>query len=218
MSSFYSPYHRDLQSQHQSQNLADRLESMIVSKEISEQDQPFIQSRDFFFLTTIDQRGYPTCSYKGGHPGLITVVNSRKIAFPSYDGNGMYLSMGNIQGNAKIGMLLIDFQTPHRMRIHGDARIEEHDPLTKTYPGAELIVRVEIQEVFINCPRYIHRMEPLESSKYVPCEAGHAPLPQWKRIDAVQDVLPPKDQSKANEMGGTITPEQYGEMVLKGLG
>ena len=218
MSHFYSAYHRDLQSQHETLDLADRLESMIVAPEISEQHQPFIESRDFFFLTTIDQRGYPTCSHKGGKPGLISVVNPRELAFPSYDGNGMYLSMGNINGNAKIGILLIDFETPHRIRIHGDARIEIDDDLMDKYPGAELIVRVAVQEIFINCPRYIHRMTPTQPSKYIPSEHGEAPMPQWKRIDAVQDVLPPKDQGVADALGGIITPEAYGELVLKGEG
>jgi predicted pyridoxine 5'-phosphate oxidase superfamily flavin-nucleotide-binding protein len=218
MNHFYSSYHRDLQSQHETLDLADRLESMIVGQEISEQHQPFIESRDFFFLTTIDQRGYPTCSYKGGRSGLITVVNPRELAFPSYDGNGMYFSMGNINGNAKIGMLLIDFETPHRIRIHGDARTVTDDELMKKYPGAEMIVRVALQDIFINCPRYIHRMTPAERSKYIPSEDGQSPPPQWKRIDAVQDVLPSKDHGVAEALGGIITPEAYGELVMKGEG
>ena len=218
MSPFYSPSHRELQSQHESLELANRLESMIVAQEISEQHQPFIESRNFFFLTTIDHRGYPTCSYKGGNPGLIKVLSPRELAFPLYDGNGMYLSAGNIKGNAKIGLLLIDFETPHRIRIHGDARIESDDRLLKAYSGAEMVVRVAVQEIFINCPRYIHRMTALEPSKYTPSASGEAPIPQWKRIDAVQDVLPPKDQGSAHALGGVITPEAYGEMVLKGEG
>lgn len=216
MSIFYSAYHRDLQSQHETQDLADRLEAMIVSQKVDAHHQAFIESRDFFFLTTIDQRGYPTCSHKGGQPGLITVVNPSELAFPSYDGNGMYLSMGNINGNEKIGMLMMDFQIPHRLRIHGNARIEENDSLLKKYPGAELMVRVDIQEIFINCPRYIHRMEPKEPSKYAPSDLGKAPAPQWKRIDALQDVLPPKDQGIADELGGQISLDAYGELVMKG--
>ncbi len=218
MRTIYSHHHRELQSQHETVELADRLETMIVEHEINEQHRPFIESRNFFFLTTVDLRGYPTCSYKGGNPGLITIVSTTELAFPSYDGNGMYLSMGNIQGNAKVGLLLIDFETPHRIRIHGDAYIKSDDPLLTSYPGAELMVRVAIQEIFINCPRYIHRMATLESSKYVPADHVESPLPQWKRIDAVQDVLPSKDQGIAEAMGGTITPEEYGALVMRGEG
>lgn len=218
MSPFYSSHHRDLQIQHETLGLADRLETMIVEREISDQHQGFIESRDFFFLTTVDHRGYPTCSHKGGNRGLITVVSPVELAFPSYDGNGMFLSMGNINGNSKVGILLIDFETPHRIRIHGDARTEVDDELKDKYPGAEWIVRVTVQEIFINCPRYIHRMTPSDRSQYIPSEQGDAPVPQWKRIDAVQDVLPPKDQGAADSLGGIITPEAYGELVQRGEG
>jgi len=216
MSDFYGRQQRLLQEQHDTVNLADRLEQIIVAQQIGEQHQPFIESRDFFFLTTIDQRGYPTCSYKGGNPGLVRVVNPQELAFPSYDGNGMFLSMGNINGNPKIGMLFIDFETPHRIRVHGDARIQNDDPLLAEYPGAELIVRVAIKEIFINCPRYVHRMSRVANSKYVPQADKETPAPQWKRIDAVQDVLPSCDRQLAERLGGIITPEEYGAMVIKG--
>lgn len=218
MSDFYSLNHRHLQALYETTQLADRLEQMIVEGVINDQHQPFIESREFFFLTTIDERGYPTCSYKGGSKGLVTVVNPSELAFPSYDGNGMFLSIGNIHGNSKIGILFIDFETPHRIRIHGDARISMEDPLISHYPGAELIVRVTIREIFINCPRYIHSMAYVSPSKYVPLQNGTPPQPQWKRIDAVQDVLPLKDHAAAEGLGGVITPEEYGAMIGRGEG
>lgn len=218
MSELYGEKHRRLQDQHDSRKLADRVKDIIVEGQISEQNQRFIESRDFFFLTTIDHRGYPTCSYKGGNPGLVRVVDGQTLAFPSYDGNGMFLSMGNILGNSRIGMLFIDFETPHRVRVHGDASASADDPLRADFPGAEMIVRVKVAEVFINCPRYIHRMARQESSKYVPQQGKEPPGPQWKRIDAVQDVLPACDQGIAEKLGGTITPEEYGAMVMRGEG
>lgn len=218
MNDFYGRQHRQLQAQHDTLKLADRVEQIIVQNQISEQHQPFIESRDFFFLSTVDHRGYPTCSYKGGNPGLVRVLDPQTLAFPSYDGNGMFLSMGNIQGNAKIGMLFIDFETPHRVRVHGDAFIHDHDPLLLEYPGADMIVRVNISEIFINCPRYIHRMQRVESSKYVPQARKETPLPQWKRIDALQDALPVCDQGIAEKLGGAISPEEYGAMVMNGEG
>ncbi len=218
MSNFYSPQHRQLQEQCDSLKLADRLEQIIVEQQISEQHQAFIESRDFFFLTSIDHRGYPSCSYKGGNPGLVKVVNSQQLAFPSYDGNGMFLSLGNINGNPKVGLLFIDFETPHRIRIHGDATLHRDDPLLGEYPGAEWIVRMTISEIFINCPRYIHRMNRVESSKYVPQIDKAPPLPQWKRIDGLQDALPASDQHIAQHLGGIITPEEYAALVINGQG
>ncbi|MGY6275238.1 pyridoxamine 5'-phosphate oxidase family protein [Methylomonas sp. MgM2] len=213
MSNFYSEQHRRLQDQHQTRPLADRLEEIIVETQISEQHQAFIESRDFFFLTTVDHRGYPTCSYKGGNPGLVRRIDPQTLCFPTYDGNGMFLSLGNIQHHRKIGMLFIDFDTPHRVRVHGDASIEADDQLLSDYPEAQAIIRVQISELFVNCPRYIHRMQRVEASKYVPQADMETPTPQWKRIDAIQDVLPPCDQGLAEKLGGTITPEQYGDML-----
>jgi len=218
MSEFYSEQHRQLQDQHDTRNLADRVQQIIVENRISEQHQLFIQSRDFFFLTTIDHRGYPTCSYKGGNPGFVRVLNPDTLAFPSYDGNGMFLSMGNIQGNPKIGMLFIDFETPHRVRLHGEAYILADDPLLQEYPEADLIVRVKVGEMFFNCPRYVHRMSRAEASKYVPQAGKDTPAPQWKRINAIQDVLPGCAQGIAEKLGGTITPEEYAMKVMTGEG
>lgn len=218
MNEMYSQLHRQLQDRHDTRNLADRVQELIVENQINEQHRPFIESRDFFFLTTIDHRGYPTCSYKGGNPVFVRVVDPQTLAFPSYDGNGMFLSMGNIQGNPKIGMLFIDFETPHRIRVHGEASIQEGDSLLSEYPGADMIVRVKIGEIFINCPRYVHRMQRIETSQYVPQPGKETPIPQWKRIDAVQDALPASEQGLAEKLGGTITPEEYGEKVMKGEG
>lgn len=216
MTSFYSPEQQQLQDQHDTRKLAERLEQMIVEPHINPQHQGFIETRNFFFLTTIDHRGYPTCSYKGGNPGLVRVINPHTLAFPSYDGNGMFLSMGNIQGNAKVGLLFIDFEHPHRIRIHGDAHIIDNDPLLADYPEANLIVRITLSEIFINCPRYIHRMIPAEPSKYVPVADATTPLPPWKRIDAIQDVLPAHDHDIAEKMGGVISFEEYAAMLMAG--
>lgn len=218
MSDIYGAQHRALQQQNQTEALADRVDAIIVAPEIPDEHKGFIESRDMFFLTTVDHRGYPTCSYKGGTPGFVRVLDSKTIAFPSYDGNGMYLSMGNISANNKVGMLFIDFETPHRVRVHGTARISREPELQDCFHGAEMVVCVEITEIFINCPRYIHRYQRVATSKYAPQPDCEVPPPQWKRIDAVQDVLPERDRELAASMGGTITPEQYGELVMKGEG
>lgn len=216
MEEFYGKQQRVLQENFGTVRLADAVRDNIVSSEIGDEHRGFIESRDMFFLSTIDHRGYPSCSYKGGSPGFLKVVDSHTLAFPSFDGNGMFLSMGNITANSKIGMLLIDFETPHRIRIHGQASIDRHDPLIEAFHGAEQVVRVHVTDIFVNCPRYIHRYKRLESSRYVPQAESPSPLPQWKRIDGLQDALPERDKHIAAALGGTITPEQYGEMVMKG--
>ena len=217
MSNLYGPQHRALQADFETTNLADAVDSIIVLPEMAPEHQGFIASRDMFFLTTIDHRGFPTCSYKGGNPGFVTVLDSKTLAFPSYDGNGMFLSMGNIQQNNKVGLLFIDFETPHRVRVHGTATVSKDDSLLSDYHEAELIVRVEITEVFVNCPRYIHRYTREKTSQYVPQKNCQTPLAQWKRIEPLQPVLDAQTQAIAAEQG-LISPDEYGEIVRQGKG
>ena len=216
MSDLYGSQHRSMQKIFDTEKLADAVASHIVVDELAPEHKGFIESRDMFFLTTIDHRGYPTCSHKGGSVGFVKALDDKTLAFPSYDGNGMFLSMANITTNPKIGMLFIDFETPHRVRVHGTATAEVNSPLLKDFPGAEIIVTVKITEVFINCPRYIHKYQRIASSNYVPKADCNAPFAQWKRIDTLQESLPERDQHIAEKLGGTITTEQYVEMIVKG--
>jgi hypothetical protein len=76
---------------------------------------------------------------------------------------------------------------------------------------------VGITALITNCPRYIPRIQRVQASRYVPDTAtGEQPIPGWKRIDAIQDVLPKRDQGKAETVGGLVSMDQWGEMVMKG--
>lgn len=206
---FYGDEQRALQQRFQTGRMADLLEQVIVHPEIEEAERAFIEARDMFFLATVDGSGQPTCSYKGGDPGFVKVVDPATLAFPSYDGNGMFLSMGNIRATARVGLLFIDFETPHRLRIQGTAAVREADPLLAAYPGADLVVRVAVSQVFVNCSRYVHRYQRVKASRYVPRAGCETPFAEWKRIDVVQEALPPRDAGKTAKAGGTITIEEY---------
>ena len=208
MSEIYDEHHRKLQAQFETEKLADVVEQAIVHEEVMENDKAFIESRDMFFLSTIDSEGRPTVSYKGGDPGFIKVVDEHTIAFPSYDGNGMYMSMGNISGNSMVGILFIDFENPYRLRLHGEASIDGNDPLIEEYKEADLIVRVKVSKIWQNCPRYIHKYTKESPSTYVPRTDCDTPMPDWKRVDMLQPVLAPRDQGKAENQGGTITMDE----------
>src|SRR3954451_13574459 len=183
MSTFYGDAQRRLQDEFDSRVIADVLEAAIVRPQIDDEGKAFIESRSFFFLSTVDADGHPTVSHKGGAAGFVRVVDPTTIAFPSYDGNGMFLSMGNIAGDGRIGLLFMDFERPHRIRAHAHATVSDDDPLIGDCPGADLIVRAVVTDVFVNCPRYITRQTPSAVSKYVPDANGDAPTPGWKKID-----------------------------------
>jgi hypothetical protein len=126
----------------------------------------------------------------------VRVVDERTIAFPSYDGNGTYLSLGNVERNPQVGLLFVDFANQWRMRLNGIASIDEDDPLLASYAEAQMIVRARAVEVFPNCPRYIHKLELVERSRFVPHEACQTPMPDWKRNDWAADVLPANDPAR----------------------
>ena len=193
MSDTYHEAQRRLQDRFDTRRLADRLDERIVHDRIDEKQRAFIERLDMFFLATADAEGRPNCSYKGGDPGFVRVLDERTIAFPSWDGNGMYVSAGNLLANAHVGLLFIDFERQNRLRLNGFASIAEHDPLLAEYPGAQLIVRVRVREVFPNCPRYIHKLQRVEPSVYVPRAGCTPPVPDWKRSDLARDVLPAND-------------------------
>jgi len=193
MSDIYRDAHRRLQDAHDTRRLADRLEESLLHDTFQPSDREFIERMDMFFLATVDARGHANCSYKGGEPGFVRVTDERTLAFPNYDGNGMYLSMGNIGEAHQVGLLFIDFEAQKRMRVNGEATIHYDDPLRKDYPEAQFIVRVRAREIFPNCPRYIHRMKLVQRSRFVPKEGCNTPVPGWKKGDWVSDTLPAAD-------------------------
>jgi uncharacterized protein len=193
MSMIYSPSSRELQDRFDTRRLADRLAEVKVRDRFTQEDRQFIEGLDMFFLATVDETGQPTCSYKGGDPGFVTVVDEKTLAFPNYDGNGMYLSMGNLAETQGVGLLFIDLEHQRRMRIDGVAQITASDPLLERYPEAQFVVRVEAKRVYPNCPRYIHKYRLVERSAFVPRESRTTPIPAWKQSAWACDVLPKDD-------------------------
>ena len=193
----YSPASRALQDQFDTRRLADRLADVKVHHEFTLDDRQFIERLDMFFLASVDQSGQPTCSYKGGDPGFVRVTGPRELAFPNYDGNGMYLSMGNVAETRAAGLLFNDFEAQRRMRVDGLARLEFSDPLLALYPEAQFIVRIDAVQIYPNCPRYIHKYQLVERSHFVPSVARQTPIPGWKQTDWARDVLPAGDPARA---------------------
>jgi predicted pyridoxine 5'-phosphate oxidase superfamily flavin-nucleotide-binding protein len=196
MTDIYHEGMRTLQDRFDTRRLADRLDEKLGRAAFTEADRAFIESRRMFFLATADADGQPDCSYKGGDPGFVRVTGPDEIAFPSYDGNGMFRSLGNVTVNPAVALLFIDFESPNRLRVNGRASIAEDDPLLAAFEGAQLVVRVRAERIFPNCPRYIHRMSLVEPSPYVPRIGIVPPVPKWKRFDAFCDVLPEGDPAR----------------------
>ena len=181
---------RQLQDRFDTRRLADRLDERLGRSAFTADDRAFIESRTMFFLASADAQGRPDCSYKGGDPGFVRITADDELAFPSYDGNGQFRSLGNVVANPGVGLLFIDFESPRRLRVNGRASISFDDPLLPSFVGAQLVVRVRAERIFPNCPRYIHQSPGAQASPYVPREGYTPPVPKWKSFEFVADVLP----------------------------
>ncbi|HVF53480.1 MAG TPA: pyridoxamine 5'-phosphate oxidase family protein [Actinomycetota bacterium] len=192
MSQDYHEAQREFQDRFDTRRLADRL-AESTSDVINERFKAFIEGRDMFFIATASDDGWPEASYKGGDPGFVRVLDEHTIAFPVYNGNGMYLTAGNLAVNPRVGLLFIDWETSTRLRMSGHASIDTDDPLIETYPGAQFVVRVRAREVFANCRRYVHHYQLVERSPFVPRAEVEPPVPDWKLDGWFEGTLPADD-------------------------
>jgi hypothetical protein len=196
MSELYGGTHREMHDRFDTRRLADRVEEALVHDTLTPEEQNYIAARDMFFLATVDGRGNVNCSYRGGEPGFVRALDERTIAFPNYDGNGMYLSMGNVLDASEVGILFIDFENRKRMRFNGTATIDFNDPLITEFPEAQFVVRVKAREIFVNCPRYVHKMKLVERSRFVPKSGIPTPVPSWKTSEWAADALAENDPAR----------------------
>lgn len=190
---------REVQDRFDTRRLADAISSRTVHDVITANDRAFIERMDMFFIASEGANGNLDCSYKGGEPGFVKVLDEHTIAFPNYDGNGQFMTAGNIIETGRVGLLFIDFQNQWRMRLNGTASIDFDDPLKGEWPEAQFVVRVRAQEVFPNCPRYIHKMEVVERSVFVPKSGCETPDPDWK--DYFEDALPEEQKRRRAARG-----------------
>jgi predicted pyridoxine 5'-phosphate oxidase superfamily flavin-nucleotide-binding protein len=189
----YADASRTLQDRFDTRRLADRLADVKVHHAFTGEDLDFIHAQDMFFLATVDEQGQPTCSYKGGAPGFVTVLDETTLAFPNYDGNGMFLSMGNIAHTGRVGLLFVDFERQRRLRVDGIAELAFEHPAMDVYPECQFVVLVRATAIYPNCPRYVHQHTAGERSPFVPRRGVTTPTPDWKRSDWARDVLASSD-------------------------
>jgi uncharacterized protein len=189
----YHEGNRRLQDRFDSRRISDRLEQKLTRKTFTDDDKAFIESMPYFFLATADAEGRPDCSFKGGMPGFVRITGPSELAFPDYDGNGMFKSLGNLVVNASVGMLFIAMHDkPRRLRVNGIATMRDDDPLLAETVGAQVIVRITARAIFPNCPRYIPTMQLAAPSIYAP-RAGHEfPEPAWKEFDLFKGHVHPR--------------------------
>jgi predicted pyridoxine 5'-phosphate oxidase superfamily flavin-nucleotide-binding protein len=191
-SEFYTAEQRALQDRFGTRGLADRwLATDIVADTLKDWQRKMILRAPYLWLATADADGWPDLSYKGGRPGWVHVLDDdRTVQFPSYDGNGMFRSLGNIAANPRVGLLFVDFERPKRLRIKGLASLLDDSATLGRFPGAEVVVSVAIGAAFQNCPRYVHNASTGELSPFAPDGVHEPPVAEWKLSEDIKPLLP----------------------------
>ena len=190
---FYHDGMRELQDRYEGRAVADRLATNRIRTQFNQADREFIESSRFFFLATSTEQSVD-CSFKGGEPGFVRVIGTNIVAWPDYDGNRMYRSLGNIACSPRVGLLFVRmdgklYNNAARLRINGRAEIDESAAAIAGIPGAKRLVRVAADHIFTNCPRYIPKLSLDEPSVYLPRESYKPPDPPWKSMPFVKDIF-----------------------------
>ncbi|MGY9056393.1 MAG: pyridoxamine 5'-phosphate oxidase family protein [Alphaproteobacteria bacterium] len=190
---YYHEGMRALQDRYEGRAVPDRLESSRMRRVFNEADCELIETSPFFFLSTASEDSVD-CSFKGGEPGFVRVVADNVVAWPDYDGNRMYRSLGNITVSPRVGLLFIRldgklFNGAARIRVNGTAEVDDSPEAIAGLPGAKRLIRVTAEHIFTNCPRYIPTMGVEDASIYSPREGYEPPDPPWKSMDFVKDVF-----------------------------
>ena len=203
---FYHDGMRELQDRYEGRAVADRIEDLRMHTIFTDEDRHFIESVPFFFLATASADSVD-CSFKGGMPGFVQVIADNQLAWPDYDGNRTYRSLGNIRSNSRVGLLFLSTDgtlfdgSAARLRINGCAEIDDSPEALATLPGAKRLVRVTVDHIFPNCPRYIPEMALVEPSVYSPREGHIPPEPEWKSRPHVKDIIDAEKANGGNEPG-----------------
>jgi len=187
---FYDAGSLELQGHFGTGALAAHLARRYVTDQLEEVHMDWIRGADAVFVATVDARGRPECSYKGGLPGFIRVPDERTVEFPSYDGNGMYRTLGNAAGSQRIGLLFLFPDVPAKLRVNGVCTVLTAPRALAGHPGAEAAVRVGIEQVFENCPRYLHDPASGAHSVHCPRPGYRPPQPAWKGKPEYEGLLP----------------------------
>ena len=126
-----------------------------VAPQLSEKEAVFVRAQEWFFCATADELGRTDCSFRAGPRGFVHVLDERTLAWEDYDGNGAFMSLGNIQLNPSVALLFVDFEHAKRLRVGGTAEILDGDAAAAVVPGAKRVVRVRITHAHANCPRHV---------------------------------------------------------------
>lgn len=171
-----------------------RLEQGEVHHDVLGPDEAsFIAERDSFYMATVSETGWPYIQHRGGPPGFIRVLDNKTIGFADFRGNRQYVSVGNLETDDRVSMILMDYPNRARLKILGRARLvelDEQDTLNRlSLPDYRAVVErgfvITIEAFDWNCPQHI-------TPRFTPAEIETAVAPLRQRVADLEKMLDDK--------------------------
>lgn len=173
---------------------------------LTAREAEFIAARDGFFQATVSETGWPYVQFRGGPAGFLKVLDEHTIAYADFRGNRQYLSVGNLKGDDRVSLILVDYPNRRRLKVWGHARIVEraddpalvdslHDPAYRAKPERAVVITLAAFDW--NCPQHIPQRFTLEE-----LEPVLAPLKEeLQRLEAENAALRAGAAAAAEKVG-----------------
>jgi predicted pyridoxine 5'-phosphate oxidase superfamily flavin-nucleotide-binding protein len=124
----------------------------VRGRELSAAQRAWIEAADTFFVASARPDGGADASHRGGRPGFVRVRTASRLVWPDYQGNNMFLTLGNIEASPHAGLLFLDFDGGRTLQLTGRARIDWDERRAAAFPGAARLVEFEVDEVIESAP------------------------------------------------------------------
>jgi uncharacterized protein len=158
----------DVQAEHGSREFYERKAARGAANPgtdpLTETEREFLEATDGFYLATTSETGWPYIQHRGGPNGFVKVLDDHTIGWADFRGNLQYISTGNLAGDDRVALFVMDYAHQRRLKIFGRARvatIDDEPELARRLVTAddgsivERVVVVAVEAFDWNCPQHI---------------------------------------------------------------
>lgn len=161
----FTPAVRGMQTRMGSRSSYSRLDEAEDRRDaLTEREAEFIAERDGFYQATVSETGWPYVQFRGGPAGFLKVLDARTLGYADFRGNLQYISVGNLEGNDRVSLMLMDYANQRRLKILGRVRLVSagDDPallarlrLPQYRAQVERAFVITVEAFDWNCPQHI---------------------------------------------------------------
>ena len=182
-----------VQEQDRSRSQNERLQQTGAPHDaLGDAEAAFIAERDSFYMATVSETGWPYVQHRGGPPGFLKVLGTKRLAFADFRGNTQLISAGNAEANDRVSLILMDYRHRQRLKLLGRVRFEEVGranadivkavQLPQYRSRVERVGVIEVEAFDWNCPQHI-------TPRFTEAEVRSAAQPLRERIAELEAKL-----------------------------